>query len=241
MIASKYPIVKVKFQPFSKKKGWQKAVSYGVVVCKLDLGDNNVGILANLHTMAYQGVDPLIDFALTEVKEMMDLFLKSEIAPTENVLFDVISGDFNSDNISPGDALAAENDLFKEYTDPAMVSPGQDHKWAVGTEMRQLKLNTPEMQDKDIFHDILVDDVRRRHYILDADVVEQTFDLMVCEPQPDENGEVSYQECGGMRRIDKIIYRSGTATVEGVGYISALAGLTDHVPVVTTLSCGLDS
>ena len=54
MIASKYPIVKVKFQPFTKKKGWQKAVSYGVVICKLDLGDNNFGILANLHTMAYQ-------------------------------------------------------------------------------------------------------------------------------------------------------------------------------------------
>merc|ERR1712128_310358 len=169
----------------------------------------------------------------------MNLFRKSEIAPRENVLFDVICGDFNSDNISPGNTLAAENDLFKEYTDPAMLRRGQDHKWAVGTEMRQLKLNTPEMQDKDIFHDILVDDVRRRHYILDADVVEQTFDLMVCDPQPDENGEVSYQECGGMRRIDKIIYRSGTATVEGVGYISALAGLTDHVPVVTTLSSGL--
>jgi len=236
MIASKYPIMKVKFQPFSKKKGWQKAVSYGVVVCKLDLGNKNVGILANLHTMAYQGVDPLIDFALTEVKECMDIFRKTEVATNENLLFDVICGDFNSDNMSPGDISVAGNDLFKEYTDPAMVKPGQDHQWAVGTEMRQLKLNTPEMQDKEIFRDILVDDVRRRHYILDADVVEQTFDLMVCDPKTDENGEVSYQKYGGMRRIDKILYRTGSALVEGVGYVSALAGLTDHVPVVTTLS-----
>jgi len=236
MIASKYPIVKVKFQPFSKKKGWQKAVSYGVVICKLDLGNNNVGILANLHTMAYQGIDPLIDFALTEVKECMDIFRRTEVAANENIQFDVICGDFNSDNMSPGDISVAGNDLFKQYTDPAMVRPGQDHQWAVGTEMRQLKLNTPEMQDRDIFRDILIDDVRRRHYILDADVVEQTFDLMVCDPKTDENGEVSYQKYGGMRRIDKILYRTGSASVEGVGYVSALAGLTDHVPVVTTLS-----
>ena len=166
----------------------------------------------------------------------MSQFRKSEINTAENVVFDVICGDFNSDNMSAGDALVAGNDLFQQYTDPAMVKPGKDHLWAVGTEMRQLKLNTPEMQDPEIFRDILVDDVRRRHYILDADVVEQTFDLMVCVPKPDENGEVSYEEYGGMRRIDKILYRNGSASVEGVGYISALAGLTDHVPVVTTLS-----
>jgi len=236
MIASKFPILSVKFKPFSAKKGWQRAVSFGVVICKLDLGENNVGILANLHTMAFQGADPLINSALTEVGEMMSQFRKSEISTAENVLFDVICGDFNSDNMSVGDALIASNDLFKQYSDPAMVRPGRDHLWAVGTEMRQRKLNTPEMQDQEIFRGILVDDVRRRHYILDADVVEQTFDLMVCVPKPDKNGEVSYEEYGGMRRIDKILYRNGSASVEGVGYVSALAGLTDHVPVVTTLS-----
>jgi len=237
MIASKYPILKVKFLPFSKKKGWQRLVSYGVVICKVDLGDNKVGILADLHTMAYQGLDPLIDLALTQVKEEMNLFRKSEVSSSEQVVFDVICGDFNSDNLSPGDAVAAENELFSVYTDPAMVRPGLDKEWAVGTEMRQLKLNTPEMQDKLIFRNILVDDVRRRHYIIDADVVEQTFDLMVCSPSADQNGEVLYQPFGGMRRIDKILYRAGSAKVEGVGYVSSFAGLTDHVPVVTCLSC----
>ena len=169
------------------------------------------------------------------------MFHKSEVAYTEQVVFDVICGDFNSDNLSPGDALAAENDLFSLYSDPAMVRPGLDQQWAVGTEMRQLKLNTPEMQDKQIFRNILIDDVRRRDYILDADVVEQTFDLMVCDPQPDKHGEVSVQPFGGMRRIDKILYRTGSASLQGVGFVSALAGLTDHVPVVTSLSCTQDS
>jgi len=235
MIASRYPILSVKFNPFSKKKGWQHAVSFGVVICKVDLGEKNVGIFANLHTMAYQEKEPLIDSALTQVKDAMELFRSSDVSDTENVVFDVICGDFNIDNLSPGDSEAAQNHLFNHYKDPAMLSPGNDQQWAVGTEMRQPKLNTPEMADVDTFRNILIDDVRRRHYILDADVKEQTFDLMYCEPKPDENGEVSSKSFGGMRRIDKILHRAGK--VLGFGYVSALSGLTDHVPVVMSLSC----
>ena len=56
--------------------------------------------------------------------------------------------------------------------------------------MRQLTLNTPEMQDKETFRDILVSDGRRRHYVIDADVERQTLDLMSCGPRPDESGVV---------------------------------------------------
>ena len=55
-----------------------------------------------------------------------------------------------------------------------MVSVGKDAKWAVGTEPRQPTLHTPEMRNPDLFREILVDDVRRRHYVLDAVVEEQT-------------------------------------------------------------------
>ena len=75
MVASRFPILKVSFHPFSwKNSAWQRCISYGVVICKLDLGGQNVGILANLHTMAYEDKDPLIDAALTEVRQAMDLF-----------------------------------------------------------------------------------------------------------------------------------------------------------------------
>ena len=103
----------------------------------------------------------------------------------EKVKFDVICGDFNIDNLSPSDQLAAGNRLFSEYSDPAAVrTPGADQvfclqrnyrvynlivqSWAVGTEMRQLRLNTEEMQDKEEFREILQDDVRRRHYVIDC-------------------------------------------------------------------------
>ena len=75
MVASRFPIVRVSFQPFSwKNTAWQRCISYGVVICKLDLGGHNVGLLANLHTMAYEDKDPLIDAALTEVRQAMDRF-----------------------------------------------------------------------------------------------------------------------------------------------------------------------
>ena len=64
-----------------------------------------------------------------------------------------------------------------------------------------------EMRNAAAFRDILVDDVRRRHYVLDADVKEQTFDLMTSEPSTDECGEVLAEEWGGMRRIDKLLFR----------------------------------
>ena len=39
-----------------------------------------------------------------------------------------------------------------------------------------------------------------------------------------------------MRRIDRILVRKGDSnTVTGYGYVSALSGLTDHVPVVATI------
>ena len=75
MIASRFPILSVRFHPFTwKNTFWQRCLSYGVVICKVDLGSGNVGIIANLHTMAYEDQDPLIDTALTEVRQALDQF-----------------------------------------------------------------------------------------------------------------------------------------------------------------------
>ena len=128
MIASRYPILEVKFHPFSWKSSvWQKGISYGVVTCKLDLGDDHVGILSNLHTMAYEGPHHLIDAALTEVKDFVNNFRRENIRATEMIKFDVICGDFNIDNMSPCDTVAGNNNLFQEYRDMAGVRiPGQD-------------------------------------------------------------------------------------------------------------------
>ena len=85
MVASKHPIKSVLFHPFSWKSSvWQKCICYGVVVCKVDLGNDNIGILANLHTMAYEGPHHLIDAALTEVNVVVNKFRKESVTNTEN-------------------------------------------------------------------------------------------------------------------------------------------------------------
>jgi len=240
LIASKFPISKIQFHPFSwKTSSWQKCVSYGVVACKVDLGNKRVGILSNLHTMAYEGPDHLIDAALTEMKNFINKFRLENVTSEESVIFDVICGDFNFDNMSPCDRVSSKNEIFSEYADPPRLDPGRDQEWSIGTEMRQLTLNTPEMQNKRTFRDILVDDVRRRHYIIDADVETQTFDLMTCPPRSDSNGKVGFVAFGGMRRIDRILTNKNLDNinkVSGYGYVSALAGLSDHVPVVATIT-----
>ena len=104
------------------------------------------------------------------------------------------------------------------------------------------------MADKESFKRILMDDVRRRHYIIDADVETQTMELMSCGPQPDSEGRVGAVTHGGMRRIDRVLVRTNQhpgesdtdqsqARITGYGFVSALASLTDHVPVVATLNC----
>lgn len=235
MVASRFPLLKVKFVPFTAKHSWQWSLSYGALLCKLDLGQGRVGILANLHNVAYQGKAQLIKEALTQVDEAMAQFRQEVVTQEETLLWEVVGGDFNCDNISPGDQETAHHGIFQSFRDPGMEEPGRDRAWAVGTETRQTTLHTPEMRDPDKFRDILVDNVRRRHYIVDADIEEQTLELMDSKPKPNAAGEVTETVWGGMRRIDKLMYRSSQCCVKGVATVSGLAGLTDHVPIVLAI------
>lgn len=49
--------------------------------------------------------------------------------------------------------------------------------------MHEPAVSTP----KNLRH-VLIDDVKRRHYVLDADVVEQTMALANIEPTPNDRG-----------------------------------------------------
>ena len=58
--------------------------------------------MANLHMMAYQGKDNLVGQAMTEVQAEFAAFRKRTLKEGEKETFAVIAGDFNIDNISPG-------------------------------------------------------------------------------------------------------------------------------------------
>ena len=72
---------------------------------KVDLGQgNNVGYLANLHNVAYQGDENLIGPFMSEAQSEFNRFRQDTLDQSkgEKVNFAVICGDFNFDNISPG-------------------------------------------------------------------------------------------------------------------------------------------
>lgn len=176
MLASRYPILEAKFVPYGNKKSWQTFISYGALLAKVDLGRKNlngpreVGFIGNLHTMAFQEKENQIQRALTLTQNEFQTFREQNTADDEKVVFATLGGDFNFDNMSPGDADNQNHPLFQEYLDVGAKAPGVDHGWTIGTEWRQLRIHDEKVSTPEGFRSALVDDVLRRYYILDADV-----------------------------------------------------------------------
>ena len=62
-----------------------------------------IGFLANHHLMAYQGKENQVGAALDRVKEEFGRFREENTdVENEEAVFAVIGGDFNFDNVSPG-------------------------------------------------------------------------------------------------------------------------------------------
>jgi len=60
--------------------------------------------------------------------------------------------------------------LFTNFIDYPMLSSGRDASWSVGTEFRQLRIYDEELSSPSNMRKMMVDNVARRHYIIDADV-----------------------------------------------------------------------
>ena len=130
-----------------------------------------IGFVATLHTMAFQETENQIGQALKVVQEEMKTFREANTdAENETVMFAVIGGDFNFDNVSPGDQENHDHALFMEYVDICAKGPGRDESWAVGTELRQLRIHDAEVDSAEKFKAMLEDPVMRRRYVIDADV-----------------------------------------------------------------------
>ncbi|XP_071449888.1 sphingomyelin phosphodiesterase 5-like [Hetaerina americana] len=241
MFASKNPILEAEFKPFSFKTNHAKFTSLGVLCIKVLLyycrnGDRQVGYIANLHTQAFQGTDAVIYSQLSEAVQFIEKFKEKNSNVGDVVKFDIICGDFNADNMSPGDEDVQYHSLFDEYKDICVEKPGKDKNWAIGTELRQMTLFSPSISTPELFKEALTDDSLRRLYVLDADVIVHRPSLMVAVVRPDPAGEVKPVPFGGMRRVDKILMNESTkAKILGYGFVTALTHLTDHLPVCMTI------
>ncbi|XP_066978015.1 sphingomyelin phosphodiesterase 5-like isoform X4 [Macrobrachium rosenbergii] len=243
-IASKYPIKKAVFHPFSYANGYGHFVNLGILIAKLDLGLvvkngkelHAVGYFADMHAQAFQGKDKVVAHQLQEAEKLVKRFIEDTTVEDELVVCTVLGGDFNCDNMSPGDEATQNSPIWDQYEDPCRERAGEDKPWTIGTEHRQPKMNHPFVQDSHEFRRILLDDVQRRYFILDADVQEQTMELMTCGPKPDSNGNVTATKWGGRRRIDHLLcHKESLLSPTGFWFSTVIAGLTDHIPVVLML------
>ena len=69
-----------------------------------------------------------------------------------------------------GDAPMQNHKIFEEYQDYCTISPGVDKRWIVGTEHRQLQIYEPEFETPKAMKTMMVDHLKRRFYIIDADI-----------------------------------------------------------------------
>ena len=102
-------------------------------IFKVDLGQEKVGYIANLHNVAYQAKDDLISPFMTEAQSEFNLFRQKTLKTGQTESFAVICGDFNFDNMSLGDANCQRHEIFNQYSDYCMERPGFDKPWTVGS------------------------------------------------------------------------------------------------------------
>lgn len=244
MFASRYEVLDVRFKPFSKSCGFCSIVSKGLLMAKVLLSrsaveKNDVGYVFNTHLQAFQGDNPVVHNQLHEILEWTGEFRRDTADPDDKVVLDILCGDFNIDNMSPGELHLSEHELFEEYIDVCREKPGKDFDWTVGTEMRNALLHDSQISTPELMKEALEDPQLRQHYVIDADLESTTMDA-VYNPtsKRDEHGILILSPVGGRRRIDVVLYRKQTPVeIQRYNFVTSLASLTDHIPVSATFQC----
>lgn len=239
MFVSKYEILDACFKTYSHSCKQCLFSGKGLLMVKVLLEKTSkgtkVGYIFNTHLQAYQGETPIIQKQLDEVQLWTKEFRAMTCGQGDLVTFDILCGDFNFDNISPGDQCLSEHGLFSMYVDPARKIVGEDQDWTVGTEMRQSCFWEEDVSTPERFKLSLENPAKRRRYILDADIEVATLSNLVYNAHP-KTGEVN-EERDGKRRIDYVLYNKDVnVKVEQYAFVTRLAQLTDHIPVTMTIS-----
>ncbi|KAM9852723.1 sphingomyelin phosphodiesterase 5 isoform 1-T3 [Aulostomus maculatus] len=240
-LASRFPVLEAQYHCFPNSRGEDALAAKGLLSAKVLIGQNQkqknvIGYFNCTHLHAPEGEGEIRCEQLNMVTKWIGDFQAANRQPDEEVVFDVLCGDFNFDNCSPDDALEQNHCLFEEYRDPCRAGPGKEKPWVIGTLLEQPPLyeddvNTPENLQRTLEREEL-----RKKYI--------------SPPVPAEGSPLVYPEPGQPwigRRIDYILYRETSISkhcrteVEEVSFITQLAGLTDHIPVGLRLNVIMDS
>ncbi|XP_041844767.1 sphingomyelin phosphodiesterase 5 isoform X2 [Melanotaenia boesemani] len=240
-LASRFPVLEVQYKCFPNSRGEDALAAKGLLSAKVLIGQNKkqkkvVGYFNCTHLHAPEGEGDIRCEQLNMVTKWIVDFQTAYKQPEEEVVFDVLCGDFNFDNCSPDDHLEQNHHIFEDYKDPCRAGPGKEKPWVIGTLLEQPTLYEDEVNSPDSLQRTLERDDLRRYYI--------------SPPVPAASSPLVYPETGQPwigRRIDYILYRENSISkqcrteIEEVTFITHLAGLTDHIPVGLRLNVVMES
>uniref|UniRef100_A0A8C6T0S2 sphingomyelin phosphodiesterase n=1 Tax=Neogobius melanostomus TaxID=47308 RepID=A0A8C6T0S2_9GOBI len=240
-VASRFPVLQAQYHFFPNSLGEDALAAKGLLATKLLIGKNEnqqnvVGFFNCTHLHAPEGEGEVRCEQLNMVTKWIAEFQSTHRLPEEDVIFDVLCGDFNFDNCSPDDTLEQNHRIFEEYRDPCRAGPGKEKPWVIGTLLEQPTLYKGDVKSPESLQRTLGDEQVRKHY--------------VSPPIPRAGCPLEYPENGQPwigRRIDYILYSEKSTSkrykteIDKVHFISHLAGLTDHIPVSIRLCVKKDS
>ncbi|XP_077983406.1 sphingomyelin phosphodiesterase 3-like [Glandiceps talaboti] len=246
--ASKYPILDVGYHPYTYKCRGQSQASVGLLLVKVYLGKRAdgkslVGIIANTHLQSYVEEDKtdIPIYQLDSILKWEEEFREKSVTQDEVVHFNFLCGDFNFDNMSPGEVGCWQHRLFDVYHDVCREKPGKDYDWTVGTEMRLLGVDDNEVSTPEKLKDVLQDKYKRAKYFLDGNLDKMMTEEISWAPGPEreefERDNRQLLDVEGRRRIDYVVFQKKyPVVVKKFLFVTQLAGLTDHIPVCMTFS-----
>ncbi|XP_062255423.1 sphingomyelin phosphodiesterase 5 [Platichthys flesus] len=240
-LASRFPVLEAQYHCFHNSRGEDALAAKGLLSTKLLIGQNKnqknvVGYMNCTHLHAPEGEGEIRCEQLNMVTKWIGDFQAANRDPDEEVVFDVLCGDFNFDNCSPDDTLEQNHCLFKEYRDPCRAGPGQEKPWVIGTLLEQPTLYEDDINTPENLQSTLESEEARKNYI-SPPVPAEGLPLVYPEPSQPWIG----------RRIDYILFREVSISrqcrteIEEMTFITQLAGLTDHIPVGLRLNVMMDS
>lgn len=240
-LASRFPVLEAQYHCFPNSRGEDALAAKGLLSAKVLIGQNKkqkkvVGYFNCTHLHAPEGDGKIRCEQLHMITKWIGDFQATSRQDDEDVVFDVLCGDFNFDNCSPDDVQEQNHCLFEEYRDPCRAGPGKEKPWVIGTLLEQPTLYEDDIITPENLQRTLEKEELRKHY--------------VSPPVPVEDRPLVYPETGQPwvgRRIDYILYRENSISkhcrteIEELTFITQLAGLTDHIPVGLRLNVTMDS
>ncbi|KAI8501898.1 hypothetical protein Bbelb_203100 [Branchiostoma belcheri] len=211
LFASRYPVLAAEFQPFSAARKQDRWAAKGALMVKVFLGRTQdgqeaVGYITTTHMQSYQGPFEILPRQLDELLTWTEDFRRRTLGSDDIQAFDILCGDFNFDNMSPGEKTAREHPLMEKYVDVCRAGPGRDKPWTIGTELRQCTFWETSISTPEKLRTTLRSRRLQARYLLDGDVTDANMDMVWSVPEaPAEEADVP--DIAGRRRIDYVMYR----------------------------------